>query len=449
MNFRANKSTWGFLIVAVLIFAVTEILFRTGRLSEFWGNLVRTGGILAIVSLGLNLIYGFNGQFSLGQWGFYAIGAYASADITYRWVNNKSADGLIVLLLITGLSGLAILALRRFLSRIRGLDALSAFSLYLIAVIALCFLSVYVGNAVNPALTALLQGLGPILALQIVFFLAVIIGGILAAEISFLFGLPVLTLGSDYFGIATLGFTIIVKVLADNSDTMLGFEEMKGARGMIGIPQVTTWAWIFLFLLAVVIITRNLLHSSYGRAIVSVREDEIAAKTMGIDVAHYKILTFVLGSFFAGIAGGLYAHNNAFLHPSTFNFIRSFDPMIIIVFGGLGSVSGTLFASFAWVLVLEGFLRTQLPEGFEAWRFVVYPLLLLVMMLVRPKGLLGDFEFPFLRQGLPSLPPTARARLEEDIPPASIEAVMSARDVPDAPPPTSANQLPHREEVIE
>ena len=122
-----------------------------------------------------------------------------------------------------------------------------------------------------------------------------------AAEISFLFGLPVLTLGSDYFGIATLGFTIIVKVLLDNSDTMLGFEEMKGARGMIGIPKLTTWFWVFLFLFIVVVITRNLLHSSYGRAIVSVREDEIAAKAMGIDVADYKTLTFVIGSLFAGI----------------------------------------------------------------------------------------------------------------------------------------------------
>ncbi len=130
------------------------------------------------------------------------------------------------------------------------------------------------------------------------------------------------------------GFTIIVKVLLDNSDTMLGFEEMKGARGMIGIPKLTTWFWVFLFLFIVVLVMRNLLHSSYGRAIVSVREDEIAAKAMGIDVAEYKILTFVIGSLFAGLAGGLYAHINGFLHPNTFNFIKSFDPMIIIVLGG-------------------------------------------------------------------------------------------------------------------
>ena len=98
---------------------------------------------------------------------------------------------------------------------------------------------------------------------------------------------------------------------------------------------------------------RNLLHSSYGRAIVSVREDEIAAKAMGIDVANYKILTFVIGSLFAGLAGGLYAHINGFLHPNTFNFIKSFDPMIIIVLGGLGSMTGTV-VSFLWLGIAAG-----------------------------------------------------------------------------------------------
>ena len=162
-------------------------------------------------------------------------------------------------------------------------------------------------------LTALPSGI----SFTLVYLLAVIIAGLVAAEISFLFGLPVLTLGSDYFGIATLGFTIIVKVLLDNSDTMFGFVEMKGARGMIGIPQVTDWGWVavFGFLLLVILITRNLLHSSYGRAIISVREDEIAAKAMGIDVGFYKTLTFVIGSLFAGLGGGLYAHINGFLHP--------------------------------------------------------------------------------------------------------------------------------------
>ena len=399
---------------ALLVFVVVQVLVSTQILSTFWLTLIRVGAVMAIVSLGLNLIYGFNGQFSLGQWGFYAIGAYAAADVTWHWYNNRSAIALVILLLVTGLSGAAILLLRRSLIRIRGLDALSQFSLYLIVVLALGFVSVYIGGLVEPVVSGLLQALPSAISMQIVFVFAVLLGGLLAAEISFLFGLPILTLGSDYFGIATLGFTIIVKVLLDNSDTMLGFVEMKGARGMIGIPRLTSWFWVFFFLFIVVLITRNLLHSSYGRAIVSVREDETAAKAMGIDIAHYKTLTFVLGSFFAGIAGGLYGHINGFLHPNEFNFIQSFNPMIIVVFGGLGSVTGTLSASFLWALILEGVLRLILPQGFETWRFVVYPLLLLLLMLLKPKGLFGDFEIPFLRQLLPPLSPTAQTRFESE-----------------------------------
>jgi len=400
---KIDRSSLIFLGGALAFFVVVQALISLNVLTAFWNTILRIGGVMAIVSIGLNLIYGFNGQFSLGQWGFYAIGAYSAADITYRWTNNASTDGLTILLLIVLLVGASILLLYRLLSRIRGLDALSAFTVYLLAAIGLSVVSVQVGRVVAPPLNGLLQALPPDVATTIVFILAVLIGGMLAAEVSFLFGLPVLTLGSDYFGIATLGFTIIVKVLLDNSDTLLGFTEMKGARGMIGIPKVTSWFWVMFFLVLVLVITRNLIHSSTGRAIISVREDEIAAKAMGIDVGYFKTLTFVLGSLFAGLAGGLYAHVNGFLHPDTFNFIKSFDPMIIVVFGGLGSITGTVFASFAWALVLEGFLRLLLPSGFETWRFVVYPLLLLIMMLLKPNGLFGNFEMPYLRQILPPL----------------------------------------------
>lgn len=393
---------------ALLVFLVIQIGISAGVLNDFWNTIIRLGAVMAIVSLGLNLIYGFNGQFSLGQWGFYALGAYVAADITYRWTNEDSALGLAVVLLGVLLVAASILLLRGVLNRIRGLDALSAFTIYLTATLIMAVVALFIGRSLlDPLLTGILLALPTALSNQIVFVLAVICAAIFAAEVSFLFGLPVLTLGSDYFGIATLGFTIIVKVLLDNSDTMLGFEEMKGARGMIGIPKLTSWFWVFLALLIVVIITRNLLHSSYGRAIVSVREDEIAAKAMGIDIAEYKILTFVIGSLFAGLAGGLYAHINGFLHPNTFNFIKSFDPMIIIVLGGLGSMTGTLAASFTWALVLEGVLRLILPQGFELWRYVVYPLVLLLVMLLRPKGIFGDVEMPFLRQLLPPLNPRA------------------------------------------
>lgn len=387
----------------LLVFLVIQLAISLGLLNDFWNTILRIGAVMAIVSLGLNLIYGFNGQFSLGQWGFYAIGAYTAADITYRWYNDQSALALVIVLLGVLLVGAAIIYLRKLLSRVRGIDPLSAFTVYLAATLILGAVAFYLGKLLDPVVSSILGVLPEAVAMQMVYVLAVIVAAIFAAEISFLFGLPVLTLGSDYFGIATLGFTIIVKVLFDNSDTMLGFEEMKGARGMIGIPKLTTWFWVFLALFIVVLVMRNLLHSSYGRAIVSVREDEIAAKAMGINVAEYKIITFVIGSLFAGLAGGLYAHINGFLHPSTFNFIKSFDPMIIIVLGGLGSMTGTLAGAFGWALLLEGVLRLVLPQGFELWRYVVYPLLLLLTMLVRPKGIFGDYEMPFLRQVIPPL----------------------------------------------
>ncbi|RCK74395.1 MAG: Branched-chain amino acid transport system permease protein LivM [Anaerolineae bacterium] len=398
---KLDRQTLGFWIVLLGLIILVQILVSAGILSPFWETLLKIGAVMSIVSLGLNLIYGFNGQFSLGQWGFYAIGAYAAADVTYRWAQMKNASGLMVLLLVVLLVGGALFLIAKLVSRMRGLDPLSAFALYIVGVLIAAFLGVQLGNQLINPVTQALSALPPGLAMQIVYLLAVLLGGFLAAEVSYLFGLPVLTLGSDYFGIATLGFTIIVKVLLDNSDTLLGFEEMKGARGMVGIPKTTSWLWVALFLILVIILLRNLLHSSYGRAIVSVREDEIAAKAMGIDVAQQKTFAFVLGSFLAGLAGGLYAHINGFLHPNTFNFIKSFDPMIIVVFGGLGSVSGTIMAAFTWALVLEGFLRILLPAGFETWRFVVYPLFLLVMMLLRPQGLFGGFEFPYLRQILP------------------------------------------------
>jgi branched-chain amino acid transport system permease protein len=415
---KSERSTVGFMVVAVLFIALIQVLLSLDILNNFWNTLLRFGAVMAIVSLGLNLIYGFNGQFSLGQWGFYAIGAYAAADITYRWTQMQSASGLVVLFLVVSLVGLSFWGVTKLLYLLRGIDPLSGFTLYLAGVIIAGLISVKLGQFLIEPVTALFSAIPAAFAMQIIFFLAVLLGGMVAAEVSYIFGWPVLTLGSDYFGIATLGFTIIVKVLLDNSDTLLGFTEMKGARGMIGIPNLTSWLWVSIFLLITLIITRNLLHSSNGRAIISVREDEIASKAMGIDVAQQKILTFVLGSFFAGIAGALYAHINGFLHPNTFNFIKSFDPMIIIVFGGLGSVTGTVFAAFAWALVLEGFLRLWLPQGFETWRFVVYPVLLLIMMLLRPKGLFGGFEVPFLKQLLPPLRRPVKSNGEK-LPPTS------------------------------
>ncbi len=404
-RFRSNSGLQ-FFLGALGVFVLVQVLISTGLINPYWQNIIFWGAAITMVSLGLNLIYGFNGQFSLGQFGFYAIGAYASADITYRWV-RQDPSALVVVIFGSILALALMFGVGAVLRRFYGVATLTKFLLHFLAAglgffLAVRFVNPAIGQVVYAAINALPSGVSQ----QIVFFLALVGGATLAGIVSYLFGIPVLELGSDYFGIATLGFTIIIKVLLDNTDTLLPFPEMKGARGMVGIPRWTTWPWVFFSFMAVVLVMRNLLHSSLGRAILSVREDERAAELVGIDTASQKILAFVIGSVFAGLAGGIRAHDQAFLHPTMFGFLPSFNPLIIIVFGGLGSMTGTIITGFFWIFLLEGLLRLYLPEGFETWRFVIYPLVLLLMMLLRPQGLLGRYEIGFLRRPLP--PPRAR-----------------------------------------
>jgi branched-chain amino acid transport system permease protein len=410
-----HKLWWVKLVGLLAAFGVIHLALTVGFgdfriLSSFDQGLIFQACTIAMVSLGLNLIYGFNGQFSLGQWGFYGIGAYCAADITFRWINGD-ARGLLVVGIGVILAGAAMLVINRALKRLRGVPVLSAFTVHLLASVAAGLVAVYAGRLLNPMIAPYLGTTGAPGALnspamrQGIFFLSVVFAGLFAAEVSFLFGLPVLQLGSDYFGIATLGFTIVINTLMINSDTILPFPEMKGGRGMIGIPKFTTWFWAFFFLVAIIVLMRNLVRSSTGRAIVSVREDETAAKAMGIDVAGSKILAFVVGSFFAGIGGAVYAHYIGFLSPGTFSFLASFNPLIIVVFGGLGSMTGTIAACFGWIYFLEGLLRVllgQLGTDAPTWRFVLYPLTLLLLMLIRPEGLLGSVEWGYLKGDTPS-----------------------------------------------
>jgi branched-chain amino acid transport system permease protein len=381
---------WKWIVGAVTVYAVVQVLIALGVLTTYWATILQKACIMAVVSLGLNLIYGFNGQFSLGQWGFYAIGAYASADITYRWARGDMAG--LAVVLATLLIGLAALA-------VWGKGSPKRIGLGVVAVAVLGWIVHAIVTRQPSPWTYLVNVCGVIellpefLAQELAFLTALFFGATLAAIVSYLFGLPVLRMGGDYFGIATLGFTMVVKVLADNADSV--FPEMKGARGMVGTPQLTTWFWALFFLCVTVIVMRNLLQSSTGRAVISIREDEIAAKAMGIDTTRYKNLAFVVGSFFAGLAGALYAHRYPTLHPTSFHFVKSFDPLIIVVFGGLGSITGTVVAAFAWAISLEG-LRL-LPAGMELWRYVIYPLILLLVMLLRPQGLFGGTELGFLK----------------------------------------------------
>ena len=159
MKFKANRSSLYFLGTALLIIIGLQVLFSTGILNSFWNTIIRQGAVMAMVALGLNLIYGFNGQFSLGQWGFYAIGAYAAADVTFRWTQNNSADGLVVLLLADAFMALALWGIARLVKACRGMDTLSAFAIYLVGVIASVFLAVFVSKILITPVTSLLIAL--------------------------------------------------------------------------------------------------------------------------------------------------------------------------------------------------------------------------------------------------------------------------------------------------
>lgn len=409
------------ILIAVVMYVGVAYARAQGKISPYWYQVAQLAAVMAISSLGLNLIYGFNGQFSLGHIGFYAVGAYGSALITKdyltKWSGNQVGAlawiiavqiGLLVAFFVIGRMRLG--TLRR---RMRdGLaEALKPGEIGIVSAIVLLILAA-IGLAVGAAAAyglhlLLVKGLGKLVAItpkavmeQVILFLALLNGGTMAALLSYLVGLPLLRLGSDYFGIATLGFAVMMYTALQNSDMII--PTMKGARGMVGIPRWTSWPWAFGALVFSVIVMRNLVRSSHGRAMISVREDEIAAKTMGIDVNQLKTVAFTFGGFFAGLAGGLYAHLYGFLHPSTFNMIKGFDPLIIIVFGGLGSMTGTLVASFLFTFIIEG-LRVILPQGFEDWRFVIYPIFLLLIMLLRQQGLLGTAEWGWFRAPLPPM----------------------------------------------
>ncbi len=208
----------------------------------------------------------------------------------------------------------------------------------------------------------------------------IIAGAIAAALVGAIVGLPTLRLRGDYLAIATLGMAEIIKII------FLNMEITNGAAGLQGIPQFVNWTWMFVFTVGTVVIIANFLKSSHGRACISIREDEIAAESMGVNTTKYKVISFTMGAFFAGIAGGIYASYFYFLKPDLFGFLKSVDVLVIVVLGGLGSISGSIIAA-----VLLAIISTFL-QSFSEVRMIIYALLLIILMLFRPQGLMGSKE---------------------------------------------------------
>lgn len=216
--------------------------------------------------------------------------------------------------------------------------------------------------------------------LELPFLLALLMGGIVAALAGLIIGIPSLRLKGDYLAIATLGFGEIVRVF------LLNIDYVGGASGM-QVSHLTTWPWVFISVLITIIVIRNFTVSTHGRACIAVREDETAADSMGINTTYYKVIAFVIGAFFAGVAGGLFSHNFYIIQPSSFGFLKSFDILIFVVLGGLGSLSGSVLAAILLTLV------TTFLQDYPDTRMIIYSLVLIVMMMYRPQGLMGAKEF--------------------------------------------------------
>lgn len=212
------------------------------------------------------------------------------------------------------------------------------------------------------------------------FFVGIIAACLAAALAGFIIGVPTLRLRGDYLAIATLGFGEIIRVVLQN------IEYVNGPAGIMGIAKMSTWPWMFGAVVLTILVIVNLVNSSYGRAIISVREDEVAAELMGVNTTKYKVLAFVIGAMFAGLAGALYAHYFYIIKPETFNFMKSFDVLVMVVLGGLGSTTGAVIAA-VFITVLTAAL-----QSFPAIRMILYAVILITVMIYRPQGLMGNRE---------------------------------------------------------
>ena len=223
------------------------------------------------------------------------------------------------------------------------------------------------------------------LAWNLLFGASLVVGGLVASAVGFLVGMPTLRLKGDYLAIVTLGFGEVVRVVIEH------ITPVGGSLGFNGIPLITNFFWMFLVAIVTIVAVRNLACSGHGRALLAIREDEIAAEAMGVPLTRYKTLAFVIGAFFAGMAGGLFAHTQGSIQPTSAGFLDSIQIVVIVVLGGVGSITGSVVGAIL-LTVLPEILRTVAP-GVEQYRMVLYALLLIVLMLTRPQGLLGNWEF--------------------------------------------------------
>ena len=329
---RFNTST--LLSILVMLLGGLLLWHADAFLGDYQIYIIKLIFINAILALSLNLIYGFTGMFSLGHAGFMAIGAYVAA---------------------------------------------------------LCVLT--------PEQKEMMWILEPIMPpfdqLFTPFWLAVLAGGLVSAVVALFIALPVLRLGDDYLGIATLGFAEIIRVLLTNMTPIT-----NGALGIKGIPEHATPVTCYIWMLITLIVLARLLFGNFGNVLRCIRDNEIAADVMGINVFRYKVLSFCLGAFFAGVGGALLGSHLSTIDPKMFNFLLTFNVLMFVVAGGLGSLTGSLLGAgiitvlLEWLRILEEPMTIGSLEipGVPGMRMVVFSLALLGIILFRREGIMGTRE---------------------------------------------------------
>jgi branched-chain amino acid transport system permease protein len=422
----ALRSNWMIPIALGLLWPLNWLVHDSGAIDNYQQRIILLIGVSIIAAVSLQLINGTSGQFSLGHAGFMAVGAYLSAYpmrayadggtnplgvllfyLAMALVFGAAAGVLFLLFLLIRRSGrvhaqlpsvLLLIVAGWFLWDIaaaaradRDGAAAAAHLVWSrsIGLLGSLFDAVANGNIGFPVSS----GLG-----QPLCFLIVILGGGACASVAGLvIGVPTLRLRGDYLAIATLGFAEIIRVIINNS------VPLGGARGLIGHPRLTNFAWLYGFVIITVVVIWRTANSARGRTLIAVREDEIAAGSVGVNTTHHRVFAFLVGSFFAGVGGALFAHMSYLLHPQEFGFLRSVEIVVMVTLGGLGSISGA---------ILTAIVLTMLPEllrGFAEWRMIVYAVLLIGMMLLRPQGIMGGRELwdllPWFRRGRTMAPP--------------------------------------------
>lgn len=311
------------LILAVLILG--EVLISGGDISRYQTQVLEQVGIYIIMAVSLNIATGYLGQLPLGHAGFMSIGGYTAAIFIMRMMP------------VLGLT------MRSFVT-------------------------------LTPAAILL-------------FIAGVILGGLAAALSGLIIGIPALRLKGDYLAIITLGFAEIIRVVMINIDSVLGFELTGGAKGLTGIPSYTNFTNTFLVVVISLFLIHTMMKSRHGRAILAIRDNEIAAEASGVNTTYYKTLAFVVSAFFAGVGGALYAGCVGVMAPAKFGFMKSIEILVMVVLGGMGSMLGS---------VISATVLTILPEALRAfsdYRMVAYAFVLIITMIFRPQGLFGTYDF--------------------------------------------------------